>query len=79
MVAGAAGLSASQCSRRRTRLEEEKVILGYHASLTGEHQRPAQASSRGEAAESTIGKVRPWSDRKRCNSLSAVKSGKRAT
>jgi DNA-binding Lrp family transcriptional regulator len=31
-----AGLSASQCSRRRMRLEEEKVISGYHADLAGE-------------------------------------------
>jgi DNA-binding Lrp family transcriptional regulator len=30
------GLSASQCSRRRMRLEEEKVISGYHADLAGE-------------------------------------------
>src|SRR4051794_5267647 len=30
------GLSASQCSRRRMRLEEEKVISGYHADLSGE-------------------------------------------
>ena len=30
------GLSASQCSRRRMRLEEEKVIAGYHATLAGE-------------------------------------------
>jgi DNA-binding Lrp family transcriptional regulator len=30
------GLSASQCSRRRMRLEEEKVIAGYHADLSGE-------------------------------------------
>jgi DNA-binding Lrp family transcriptional regulator len=30
------GLSASQCSRRRMRLEEEKVIAGYHADLDGE-------------------------------------------
>ena len=30
------GLSASQCSRRRMRLEEEKVIAGYHADLAGE-------------------------------------------
>src|SRR6201995_282128 len=30
------GLSASQCSRRRMRLEEEKVIAGYHAALAGE-------------------------------------------
>src|SRR6202047_1019896 len=31
-----AGLSASQCSRRRMRLEEEKVISGYHADLASE-------------------------------------------
>jgi DNA-binding Lrp family transcriptional regulator len=30
------GLSASQCSRRRMRLEEEKVISGYHADLAAE-------------------------------------------
>jgi DNA-binding Lrp family transcriptional regulator len=30
------GLSASQCSRRRMRLEEERVISGYHADLSGE-------------------------------------------
>ena len=30
------GLSASQCSRRRMRLEEQKVISGYHADLSGE-------------------------------------------
>lgn len=30
------GLSASQCSRRRMRLEEEKVIAGYRADLAGE-------------------------------------------
>jgi len=30
------GLSASQCSRRRMRLEQEKVIAGYHADLAGE-------------------------------------------
>ena len=30
------GLSASQCSRRRMRLEEEKIISGYHADLSGE-------------------------------------------
>lgn len=30
------GLSASQCSRRRMRLEEENVIAGYHADLAGE-------------------------------------------
>jgi DNA-binding Lrp family transcriptional regulator len=30
------GLSASQCSRRRMRLEQEKVISGYHADLSSE-------------------------------------------
>jgi DNA-binding Lrp family transcriptional regulator len=30
------GLSASQCSRRRARLEAEQVIAGYHADLAGE-------------------------------------------
>ena len=35
-LAELAGLSASQCSRRRMRLEEEKVISGYHADLSGE-------------------------------------------
>ena len=35
-LAGVVGLSASQCSRRRARLEEEKVIAGYRASLAGE-------------------------------------------
>src|ERR1700738_3586659 len=35
-LADLVGLSASQCSRRRMRLEEEKVISGYHADLTGE-------------------------------------------
>src|SRR6201996_1099440 len=35
-LADVAGLSASQCSRRRMRLEEEKVISGYHADLSGE-------------------------------------------
>ena len=30
------GLSASQCSRRRMRLEEARVIAGYHADLSGE-------------------------------------------
>jgi DNA-binding Lrp family transcriptional regulator len=30
------GLSASQCSRRRMRLEAENVIAGYHAELSGE-------------------------------------------
>jgi DNA-binding Lrp family transcriptional regulator len=34
--AGIAGLSASQCSRRRMRLEQEKVIAGYHADLSSE-------------------------------------------
>jgi DNA-binding Lrp family transcriptional regulator len=35
-LADVAGLSASQCSRRRMRLEEEKVISGYHADLSAE-------------------------------------------
>jgi DNA-binding Lrp family transcriptional regulator len=35
-LAEIAGLSASQCSRRRMRLEQEKVIAGYHADLAGE-------------------------------------------
>ena len=35
-LAEIAGLSASQCSRRRMRLEEEKVIAGYHAELASE-------------------------------------------
>ena len=35
-LADRVGLSASQCSRRRMRLEEEKVIAGYHADLAGE-------------------------------------------
>ena len=35
-LAGLVGLSASQCSRRRARLEEKKVIDGYRASLAGE-------------------------------------------
>ena len=35
-LADLVGLSASQCSRRRMRLEEEKVIAGYHADLSGE-------------------------------------------
>jgi len=30
------GLSASQCSRRRTALEESGVIEGYHAALTNQ-------------------------------------------
>src|ERR1700760_4233443 len=35
-LADEVGLSASQCSRRRMRLEEEKGISGYHADLSGE-------------------------------------------
>jgi len=35
-LAEVAGLSASQCSRRRMRLEEERVIAGYHADLARE-------------------------------------------
>ena len=35
-LADVAGLSASQCSRRRMRLEEEKVISGYRAELASE-------------------------------------------
>jgi DNA-binding Lrp family transcriptional regulator len=35
-LADAVGLSASQCSRRRMRLEEEGVIAGYHADLDSE-------------------------------------------
>src|SRR6516165_11379170 len=35
-LADIAGLSASQCSRRRMRLEGEKVIAGYHADLSSE-------------------------------------------
>lgn len=35
-LADIAGLSASQCSRRRTRLEEEGIIQGYHADLAAE-------------------------------------------
>jgi DNA-binding Lrp family transcriptional regulator len=35
-LADIAGLSASQCSRRRMRLEEQKVISGYHADLSSE-------------------------------------------
>lgn len=30
------GLSASQCSRRRSALEQEGVITGYHAALSSE-------------------------------------------
>jgi DNA-binding Lrp family transcriptional regulator len=35
-LADRVGLSASQCSRRRMRLEETRVIAGYHADLSGE-------------------------------------------
>jgi DNA-binding Lrp family transcriptional regulator len=35
-LADLVGLSASQCSRRRMRLEEARVISGYHADLAGE-------------------------------------------
>src|ERR1700742_2553065 len=35
-LADLVGLSASQCSRRRMRLEKEKGIAGYHADLAGE-------------------------------------------
>ena len=35
-LADLVGLSASQCSRRRMRLEQEKVIAGYHADLASE-------------------------------------------
>jgi DNA-binding Lrp family transcriptional regulator len=35
-LADQVGLSASQCSRRRMRLEDEKVISGYHADLAPE-------------------------------------------
>src|SRR5271169_4235612 len=35
-LADLVGLSASQCSRRRMRLEEEKVIAGYRAELSSE-------------------------------------------
>jgi DNA-binding Lrp family transcriptional regulator len=35
-LAELAGLSASQCSRRRMRLEEDEVISGYHADLASE-------------------------------------------
>jgi DNA-binding Lrp family transcriptional regulator len=35
-LAEIAGLSASQCSRRRMRLEQEKVISGYRAELSSE-------------------------------------------
>jgi DNA-binding Lrp family transcriptional regulator len=36
LLADIVGLSASQCSRRRMRLEEENVISGYHADLASE-------------------------------------------
>ncbi|MDB5617583.1 Lrp/AsnC family transcriptional regulator [Tardiphaga sp.] len=35
-LADVVGLSASQCSRRRIRLEQEKVVAGYHADLSAE-------------------------------------------
>ncbi|HEY4204525.1 MAG TPA: Lrp/AsnC family transcriptional regulator, partial [Xanthobacteraceae bacterium] len=35
-LADAVGLSASQCSRRRMRLEDEGVVSGYHADLASE-------------------------------------------
>src|ERR1044072_5515829 len=35
-LADLVGLSASQCARRRMRLEQEKVIAGYHADLSAE-------------------------------------------
>ena len=35
-LADLVGLSASQCSRRRMRLEGDKVISGYHADLAAE-------------------------------------------
>jgi DNA-binding Lrp family transcriptional regulator len=35
-LADIAGLSASQCSRRRMRLEQDRVISGYHADLASE-------------------------------------------
>src|SRR5438105_1401776 len=35
-LADIAGLSASQCSRRRMRLEEDRVISGYRAELAAE-------------------------------------------
>lgn len=35
-LAEIAGLSASQCSRRRMRLEAEKIIAGYRAELASE-------------------------------------------
>ena len=35
-LADKVGLSASQCSRRRSRLEESGIIRGYHADLSPE-------------------------------------------
>ena len=35
-LADAVGLSASQCSRRRMRLEQDRVISGYHADPASE-------------------------------------------
>ena len=35
-LADKVGLSASQCSRRRSRLEENGIIRGYHADLSPE-------------------------------------------
>ena len=35
-LADLAGLSASQCSRRRAVLEDDGVIEGYHAKLSAE-------------------------------------------
>ena len=35
-LADKVGLSASQCSRRRARLEESGIIRGYHADLSPE-------------------------------------------
>src|SRR6202041_601377 len=35
-LADSVGLSASQCSRRRMRLEQDRVISGYHADLASE-------------------------------------------
>jgi DNA-binding Lrp family transcriptional regulator len=35
-LADSVGLSASQCSRRRMRLEDDRVIAGYHADLSSD-------------------------------------------
>jgi DNA-binding Lrp family transcriptional regulator len=35
-LADAVGLSASQCSRRRTRHEDDGIVAGYHADLAAE-------------------------------------------